>query len=343
MVDALHALLSIKERLNMNLSGNQIAAILDTLLVGAAYPVLESSDFIECAIAELLTPIFSNGRRKYSNVERSDFLNKMFTLVVIPSKRRKKVLLSEIRIERNVLFDTLSEFYKRTATYESLYTNLWSTTDPVERTKLLKQLNDIEKSVLLTHNNLYTVIRNSKHLYDVASNFKGMVIEKYIRLAFRKSQESMANTKLQISQLELLKNLILSVNKAICKYDPDKGALTSYIDWWFKDGINQSANSHEYGIAYVIPAVQRRKMQAENVMLTNFYTDIESLVEMPDTTEGANLEENLMNKQRQHVMSRIVRQADVDGIAMLLLGIQYSLTDSECDALRATMDTSTQL
>jgi len=338
MVDSLHALLAVKERLQHNLGGNQIASIIDTLLLAAVRPIVYNTNYIDHLMAELFTPVFTNRRRKYSNVERAEFIDKLFTYVVTPSKHNKKNILSMLRLERNILFDALSDFFTKTKNYNALYLQLWTTTDSIKRSELLKQLQAIEQSVhLVKGKNLYVVIRNSTHYLDQASNFKGMVIEKYIRHAYRESEKAIKQTKLQISQIDLFKNLLLSVSKAIDKYDHNQGALTSYINWWFKDGVNQSDSSHEDGIAYTIPSVQRRKMQAANKTLHNFYTDLESLTELADTDERANVEYTMINQEQMQRMVRLISKADVHGKAMLLIGIQYVLDDDEKELLANTL------
>jgi len=334
--DSLHALLNIKEQLNYNLSGSQIVAVLDTLLMSAVTPILENTNFVENTIAELFTSIYSNNRRKYSNVERTDFICKLFTMLATPSKVRKKLLLTELRLERNVWFDMLAEFFKRTKEYEELYLKLWTIQDVKERSKLLKQLNVIERSVFNCQGSLYTTIRNAQISYELSSTFKGYIIEKHVRNACNKSRSAMKHTKLHISQVDLIGNLLLSISKGIDKYDPDRGALTSYIEAWFKDGVHAAVSSHEFGTAYSIPSVQRRKLQNQGQQLLNFYVDLESVADLQDPNENSDMEASLIARQRQHRMSRIVRYADESGIAMLLMGIHYSLNEDEIDKLRAT-------
>ena len=101
--------------------------------------------------------------------------------------------------------------------------------------------------------------------------FRNMIVEKYIRLARVEANKAHAGTGLQVSKDDLTRDLILSIFKAINKYDPQKGTLTSYIKWWFMDAkTNQS--HHEEGVAYVIPSQSRAKLLEQGVI--NIYEPI---------------------------------------------------------------------
>jgi hypothetical protein len=288
-------------------------------------------------MCELLPLVYQNNRRKYSNHDHSTFADMLFSFMMTKDLSIKAKILKACHIEKTILFSMLDDFYVRTAEYTDTYNKLFFEQDPEELSKLRVKLQQIEQSVsMFKHGNLYSVLQNSRHCYKLAQDFKGMIIEKYIRLSYNESAKAIRHTSLKIDQEDLFKNLLLSVSKAIDKYDPEKGALTTYVRWWFMDGINQSTNNHEYGTAFSVPTAQRKKLLEADVGLLNLSASLDECEGLSDPNV-LNVDEVSILEHEDIIIRRMLRHADPSGMAMLALNIQYTLDEEEEALLRATM------
>lgn len=331
-------LLKIKERLKINLSGSQISTILDDLLYEALKYIILYTDFVENYIVELLPVVSTNKRRKFASIDREAFINNLFSFIVIKDKSIKVKLLRSCFLERNIIYDCIEEFFEKSKQYTQLYQDFLLTSNLEKKLEIRAALLDIESRVLVidkSRMNLFCILQNVKAYYDNTQIFKSMIVEKYIRLAYNESCIAAKSTGLNVDPLELFKNLILSISKAIDKYNPEKGALTSYIKWWFMDGTNQTNNTHEYGIAFSVPNPQRRRILSEMENVFNFSISLEKCWNV--VTNEETVENILVFNQNEENISLLIKEVDKPGFAMLTLGINYVLSEKEKQQLRKTL------
>ena len=326
-------LLCIKERIKENLSGKQITDILDSLILEALWPIIHNTRLMDDYIQFLMTVSIDRSRRKYSLIDKTTFTNLLFSYMMTTDPENKIRILRKLKLERNIAFALLARFMQTTQHYTALYQQLFAA-NPQQRSRLLQQLMNIEKDCKTVNQlSLYSTIRHCGAYYDLAADFKNRIIEKYIRLAFNESVKAKNRTKLQIDHEELFDNLILSISKAIDKYDSGKGALTSYIGWWFKDGTNQSINSHEYGIAYDIPSASRRKILLD----TKQINIIGQMSEEDEAVDQSNTLTELLAKEAEGNMLRLLRYVDTDGLAIINMDIPFTITKEEIQLLQSTI------
>jgi len=328
-------LLSFRERINENLSSGQLADILDDLLFNALRPIFFNTDHVEQTLIEMLPFVASNARRKFTNMPREDFVDTLFTIVASHDKEAKFVMLRKIGLERTVYISCLKSFDALTLRHETMMRQYLSTAPKLlkERHDLLSAMTMLEQRLgLRSEASLFTVRAEAAFWFAHALDFKMMIIEKFIRLAFQDSQKARAETGLHVDDDSLFKDYIVSINKAITKFDATKGTLTSFIRWWFMDA--KTSGNHEYDIAYSIPTAQRAKLLASGMI--NFAQQVDD-----DTTETlgsheSNVLDKIIDKETNALHGNIAISADPHKFASLIHDLSYTFSDADKAALRAT-------
>jgi hypothetical protein len=328
MVSANTALLKVKEQLNENLSSVQIARTLDTLIFKSLTSLIQHTNHLEYVSVELLYHIFHNMRRKFSNKPHDELRDALFSFIVNKKKTGKAVEIRRLGLERSIYFKILRSFETDARIY---------TTD-MERAVVTGQKTEAMKQIEIKYRaadspGFYNACTNALFWANRAFRFRNMIVEKFIRLAYVEAKKAQVKTGLTISFDDLYRNMVLSIFKAIDKYDPEQGPLTSYIKWWFLDAKNGDAG-HEEGVAYSIPLSVRKKLISEGVV--NIYAPIDETVEK-NKDDTVSILDRLAEEQDTKALHNIVARADTQKIFSLFFGVAYSLTPEDKDALRATL------
>jgi len=338
-------IIHFKERLQENLSSEQIADTLDTLLFRALRPIVLHTDYLEQTLAELLPFIASNARRKFSNKSQPELIDTLFSVIVGTNKKAKLKKLRELRLERTVYFHCFNTLEHILDEYNSVvieYVNTPISADSKAlRYKHQQKLASIERNLGLHEGkSLHAVLSKALFWRGVTLDFKGMVMEKFVRLAHVNSAKAAAQTSLDIDKQDLFKDFILSISKAIDKYNPEKGALTSYIMWWFMDAKTPSNphNTHEYGVSFHIPSAQRKKALADGTLtVSNLSSSIDSVTVGDVRDTNRDLLTKLIEDEDSTRSSNLAAKADVHKLAVLVHEIAYKLSPAEIAALRNTI------
>lgn len=241
-------LAAVDERLKENLPSIQLSTILDNLLYNSLYPILFKTNNINLFISDLLSQLYDDHRRKFSGIGNKKKVDNLLSIFLLTDNINLKIkILKKLGLDRSILTQCIDYF-----------------------------LNTSDNETLKDFCNVY---------YKEYLNFKSMIVEKYIRLAYLEASKSVKGCGLSIDQEELFKNLLLAVCKAIDKYNPDKGALTSYIQWWFKDAKTNPEFQHTYNQSYSVSATGRKKI-VSNFEAGSSETNISQRIE--------DVEENLL-------------------------------------------------
>jgi uncharacterized protein YejL (UPF0352 family) len=161
-----------------------------------------------------------------------------------------------------------------------------------------------------------------------------MIMEKYMRFVMMEAQmfhkqQREHNPHLNFDIEDLAQNFSLAVNKAIDKCDAQQGTLTSYIKNWIKDAKGNPQLRGEYGIAYTIPASQRRAMaQSTNNKAVNISVSIDD-EELQGLRSESNIEEEYERKRTIDLVRVLAKRADPTGISRMFLGIGEILLPEE--------------
>lgn len=326
-------LLGLKEKITTNLSGEQITYVLDTFLNRAIKPIIHNTYFMDRYIAELLPFVISNARRKLSfNLTNVKLAEHLFSFLTADSSKYKYKYYVDAKLERSITFSALFEFERLTLGYSDAILDYYN--NPSDMT-IQAKLHSIMTSVgLVQGSSLFHTVKEAMYWSKQATSFKNMIVEKFVRLAYKESEKNAKATGLSIDRDDLFKDLVLSIPKALDKYSPDKGTLTPYIKWWFFDAVTQHSGRHEYDVSYHIPTNVRKRMVEEGQQLANFSVSLNELSDAEtsdDTTES-----DLIKRQRDSVMRELAAEADKWKVAFLLSGMTYKLKPEDKKLLLAT-------
>jgi hypothetical protein len=335
-MNSTHELLSFKERLDSNYSSDQLSETLDDLIFKALRPIFFTTDHVQQTLVEMLPFVASNARRKFTNMPRGEFVDSLFTVITGHNKEANFKLLRKIRLERTVFFACIASFDNITADYETIIRYYFKTPvgDRATRFSLQQQMHHIENQLVADPNiSLFSTRREVLFWNNQALDFKQMITEKFIRLAFLDSAKASAETGLNIDDDSLFKDYIVSISKAVNKFDSSKGTLTSFIRWWFLDA-KTSSKGHEYAVAFSVPTAQRAKMLASGVV--NFAQMIDEDTENNDGT-NVNVLDNIISRETESLNGNIAIAADRHKMASLIHDIAYTFSEADKAALHATM------
>jgi len=324
MRSANSSLFSVTEQLQDNYSSSQLAETLDDLLFKFLDLLLKNTTILEYTLVELLVHICTNSRRKFSNVEVNDLQDTMFSFIVCEEKNLKT--LREMRLERTIYFKLLEDFEAIARVY------LDEVASSLKGKTRSPKIAEIEKNYMSSNKNFYSVCAGtlfwSKRIYA----FRNMIVEKYIRLARVEANKAALQTGLTISKDDLTRGLIISIFKAINKYDVQKGPLTGYIKIWFMDA-KTNHSYHEDGVAYTIPSQARQKLL--NSGTVNIYEPICENTE--NIIEEDTLIDTIEREQDHIVIGNISNRADSYKVFALLNNLRYTITADDRQALAETM------
>jgi hypothetical protein len=333
-------LLSFVERMPDNHSSAKLAAVLDTLIFKFLHPIMFNTDHVEQTLVEMLPFVYSNARRKFSNMERPLLIDGIASVIAGKNKKEKFKILRSLRLERTIYFNCFSSFVTTTSKHQALLEEYLKTPrkNKTKRFDLLLQIKTIEKNVGLRPNkSLYSVRMKTIYWADRAYDFKKMLVEKFIRLSFVEAKKAASETGLSIDEEQLFKDLVIAVHKAIDKFDSEKGTLTSFIKWWFMDAKTPYRNAHEYNTAFSMPTAQRKLMLGRGQQVGNLS------VEMSDDTvkdieyAGPDLLNQLIENENDTRVSNIAAMADEYKLACIVNDIHYIPNEKELAMLKSTI------
>jgi hypothetical protein len=319
MARSLDTLKTVKERLDHNYTSYQLLTVLDKLLWKALWPIVCNTEFIDRVLANVLGWSSSNPRRKLSSLPKERFTTYVVAYLAADDPRTKFRVLKRMRLERNILFHVLDRFNRLCDSYPR------TTTPPPS----------IINSVRATQpNRLWFASRESCYWHQQASDFKSMIVEKYMRFVMMEAQsfyqqQRQHNPHLTFDLDDIAQNFILTVSKAIDKCDAQQGTLTSYIQNWIKDAKGNPSLRGEYGIAYTIPASQRRsialseKDKTVNISISLACEDLNELESVSNT------EQEYERQQLTDTIRLLAKRADPLGISRMFLGVQEILDPNE--------------
>lgn len=260
-----------------------------------------------------------NPRRKLSSLPKERFNTYVLAYLAADTPELKLRILKRMRIERNILFYVVGRVC-----------DLYATQTPASR-PTSSMANAL---AIFDHKGMWFSVRESGYWLGQALDFKGMIIEKYMRFVMMEAQQFHAqqlrdNPHLDFNLDDLAQNFILAVNKAIDKCDAQRGTLTSYIQNWLKDAKGNPAMRGEYGIAFTIPASQRRAIANSTTnKAVNISVNIDSK-ELQSLASACDAEAELERARTIDFVRRLAKSADPSGVSRMFLGIDESLNVAE--------------
>lgn len=326
MARALDTLKNVREQLDHNYTSYQLLSVLDRLLWKAMWPIIANTEYMDRVLANVLGWSSSNPRRKLSSLPKEKFNTYTVAYLASDDPQTKFKILKRMRLERNILFYVLDRFVHLVNSY------------PKHQTPPQQTLNAL---AVLQPNKLWFAAREAQYWSETAIRFKGMILEKYMRFVMMEAQsfyrqQQQHNPHLTFDLDDIAQNFILTVSKAIDKCDAQQGTLTSYIQNWIKDAKGNPTLRGEYGIAYSIPASQRRHIAQSSVDKTVNISVSLSGEDLTALESSTNTELEYETQQTIQLVRLLAKRCDPMGIGRIFLGIQEVLEPHELQQLKLT-------
>lgn len=329
-------LLSVRENVKENLGGNQTASILDYFLYKAIQPLVEHTKVVDLIFTSLLNQIYTDHRRRVTSLEKPHLLDLILRFLASKSPEMRMKFVRRMNLERNILAFAINLWSKSVEDYRIWEYNIMTKDHPF--------VIDDERKILAIENN-FKVSRNKiSPIYAWTSNYssayfryKRYILEKYYRFSYKEAVNSSKNTELLIDTDELFDNLLLAADRAIDRYNPEKGTLTSYIQQWFMNAKTNPDFNHQYGSSYSMSNSTRKNVSKQyNSGLRGDHNFSVSLDEASNVVEDhtPNSERNMINQaelERIYILSKYAKGVRV---ALNILDVPYQFSPEEVALFR---------
>lgn len=296
---------SLPIKYSAGLTSHQIWKILIGLILEAGRPLCYiSGDFLFDLLGSVCN-LSTSSRRKVASAESPDTLpwvaTKLVELAANNTADRRVAVYEELLqkgIERNIVVDHI------VMTLRHL-----EDTDPYDPYKLDKHVQ--------TYLNMYESFRK-----DVFNRFYDLMV-----FAANKNHFLKKRSGLNISKLDMVNTYTIAVYRAIDKFVPFKGTLTSYIQTWFQFAEGGSSFTMYDNEAVSINRDVRRKVREDEVSIK---------------TQGINFDlvSNTMqssgNSEEELYLSTVANQIsmlDYVPILFVIFGLKYTFDEDDIDLI----------
>jgi hypothetical protein len=320
----------VTNKINISLTGHQIAKIFDSITNQILYSLNLYTNVLESNIINLISWVSNNRRKKISSLNRELQLQYLFYYLFTFDSNERYTVLRKLKLDRFYVRKLATVFIQCSANYEELYKKYL--TGSITEEELL-QLSMLEHRCQCSREYLYPLIVNLKDYLKVYKEITDLIISKYYKFLYTLVMKRIHGTTRHFDAEDLYQNYIGAALKALDRYDPDKGALTSYIQLWIKNNQQSAEENPEYGIAYELPTIQIAKNVREdsynptNIHEDNFSVSLETLLEEGELSEDTlgidtyNPDKIKEEKDKAQVLLYLAKEADPTGVARLSLGI----------------------
>lgn len=330
-----------------NLTGEQVQQILDLFLYDALEPIVLHSSAFDVQIVYLLGLITRNRKRKLSSIPREEAINLLARALVTDNLYDKFELVRSAKIERNFIHLFVARYLDSAKDYTDLY-NQYLVTAGAERKIIAQKLKVQAQGLKTKPRMLYLICQNSTIALQVFYEYRTKVIGNYAQLASKQAKNRVQHKASNgLDFKDLRQNILRGVMVGVDKYDSNKGALTSYINWWILNAQTCSSSDHEYGVAYTIPSSYKRRLVNDDKADTvNFSVSLDDLLssEADDNSslhnfigDDTDIVRELSISHDNKIIQYITKCLDVKGIVRLSLDIDEFFSNKELKAMRKYM------
>ena len=284
-----------------DLTSHQIWSILINLLMDAAHPLcVISGDFLFDLMGSVCN-LSTTSRRKIAAVESPDMLpwiaNKLVELAANNTPERRVVVFNELMqkgLERQIVVDHIVMTLQRvkdTAPY-----------DP------------------------YKLDRHIQHFLTMYERFRKDVFNRYYELmvtAANKNHFVKSNSGLNISKQDMINTYTIAVYRAIDKFVPFKGTLTSYIQTWFQYAEGGSSYTIYDNEAVSINRDVRRRVREEELPIKTQAVNFDLVANIMETDEETEQDLYLSN------IAPHLAPLENSSLPFIIFGLKHQLTDDD--------------
>jgi hypothetical protein len=332
-----------------NLTGEQIQIILDLFLYKALEPVVLHSTVFDTQVSYLLNLTTGNRKRKISSIERETVIELLASYLVVADRREKFEIVRSARIERSFIHTFLSRFQLHNSTFLERYKAYMVMTGTKEREIERECLDAMARQAgCAKREDLYRIMTLVDGYLRNFYSYRTVVVDHYIKKASKQAAQYIeSNSSMHYDFKDVRQNILKSILIAIDKYDSDRGALTTYINWWSLNALTCGTDEHEYGIAYTIPQTQRKKLATGTSSEVNFSISLDSMANDDDENGERNLhntvstdekiDHDIERSETDDVIRYLVKSVDHRGTARLILDIGEYFTADEIEKMDQQM------
>lgn len=321
-------------KIKASLTGSQIAKLFDGITNQILYTLNLFTSRMDINVVRLLGWVSNNRRKKISPIPRELQLQYLYYFICTNDLDVRYEILCNLKLDRFYIRKLAMNFIQCSKNYKSLY--LKYLIKDITNTELL-QMSEIENACCCSRQYLYPVILNLEEYLSLYKEITDIIISKYYKFLWSLVKKRVNGTTRHFDEDDLYQNYLSATLKAFDRYDPEKGALTSYISLWIKNNQQSAEESPEYGISYDLPALQiqkqfnNRKEDADTSLFQtedNFSVSLESLLELGELSEftsgvdSYNPDKIKEETDGHTLLLCLAKFADPLGIARLSLGIQ---------------------
>lgn len=326
-----------------NLTGEQIQQVLDLFLYKALEPIILNSDVFDEQISYILVLVSANRKRKPSSLPRERTVEILCRFLVTQDRSEKFELLREARLERSFLHVFVGRVLRMFPDFLSDYSHMM-TSDRKARLVVKERLDKQARTIGSDRQGLYRIVSIGNSYLAKFYECRSKVLDHYLRLSSKQAKIHIDANGSNFDFHDVRQSILKSILLAIDKYDSNKGALTSYINWWILNAQTCNTLEHEYGIAYVIPQSYRRKIAEKNTGFMNHSVSLDELVGDDDTKslhnvlgDSYDIQGSFEQGETDRVVMYIAKHSDINGCARLSLDIGEYFTPEELSIMRDHM------
>jgi len=323
--------------LDKNLTGEQIQQVLDLFLYKTLEPIILNSDVFDEQASYILALVSANRKRKPSSLHRDRIIELLCRFLVSTDREEKFKLLREARLERSFLHVFATRYLTRYGDFAAHYQKMMLARSS-DRLLIKGDLDTTaQQSGCDNRQGLYRVVTIGNDYLKKFYECRARVLDHYLKLSSKQASIYIKANGANFDFHDVRQTILKSVLLAIDKYDSNKGALTSYINWWVLNAQTCGTAEHEYGIAYTIPQSHRKKIAEKNTGFMNHSVSLDDAL----TEEGAgrtlhsvigndhNIQDNFEQNETDIIVMYLSKKADLRGCARLVLDIGEYFSEDE--------------
>lgn len=309
--------------MSTNLTSEHIHHTMDLFLYKALEPVIIHTDLFDAQVSYILALVTSDRKRKPTSLPREETINLLCNYLITDDRQRKFDIIKEVGLDRSFIHVYLRKLLSEFEDVRHLYSRIF-----VDRKFALQALRDMSAKYRTDSYGLYHIVNASNYL-TMFYTYREDIIEHHKKRVSTQAQGLKKNYRGQLDYNDIKQAMFRNILVAIDKYDSKKGPLTSYIDRWLHNSRTNSTE-YEYGIAYVIPQSQKKKIAKGKSTSSNFSQSLDAPISSEDgeaefySILGSGLEtpDEYINRIDSEKQVRILAKlSDIQGCARLLLDI----------------------
>lgn len=296
----------------------------DFLLYSMLDYIIQVSTLPEKILLNVISLISAGGYKgKVTHLSDDNFIVAACNIMKTPMSIES---VKSLNLTREVIEDVILSFMKETSDYLPMYNQSTLLLNEIAETgidsqeykDIAKKLLNIELRIGASRTSLPGAIRNVESLYSQYKDIKDRVIVAYLRKSLKKVAEDTYQTRNSADQFQ---NTVFGINKAFSLYRTEKGAFSSYLDFWIRFTLNEPPFHAEVGTVFYIPAgVKKRLKEGDREIVRQSYGfDLDE--KMPIQEENDN-DFNPLEDLVKHI-----RISDMPFNQRRMLGLKYSSLD----------------